>query len=219
VAVTLRPAELVPQVIRALPNSPREPLSVQQIFPPRLRSFARIFNPAHDQNDAPVRWMELTGDNGLRADTGWLDVVYDSDSISEPNILGIDVDLAGALIEVLKPFTGTPERVFFMTWEGYAGIDRDLGSATKVTITFDRTMLIFEGRLEDATQSVDHWDNGRTTQWWIPEDGAWIVGNDIYGASTYLAGSAEAIAAVIACPLLEAIPVPGSARLIAEELA
>jgi hypothetical protein len=216
--MTLRPAELVPEVIRTLPNTVRGPLSVQQLFPPQLRSFARIFNPAHDQNDAPLRWMELTGDKGLHAETGWLDVAHDSDSISEPHILGIDVDVARPLVEVLKAFTGTPEHVFFMTWEGYTGIDHDLSSATKVTIIFNRTMLILEGQLEDAMQSVDDWDKSRTAQWWIPEDGAWIVGNDIYGASTYVAGSAEAVAAVIASPLLEAIPVPGSARVIAEEL-
>jgi hypothetical protein len=44
------------------------------------------------------------------------------------------------------------------------------------------------------------------------------MGNDVYGASVYVAGSDETIAAVLASDLLEAISVPGSARVISEEL-
>jgi hypothetical protein len=204
-------------VIRALAESPRGDSYVHQLFPSSFHRFARVFNPAHDQDDVSLRWSDLAENGALHPETGWLDITYDPDVVLSPNIQGIDVDVAVLLAGVLTRFTKTPEQIYFMTWEGYAGIAPKLAMAAAVTWR-GLDMLIFEGRIEDGTESVDEWDDTRTSQWWVPADGAWLIGNDIYGASVYVAGSDEAIAAVLASDLLETISVPGSARVISEEL-
>jgi hypothetical protein len=215
--VSLRPGRSVPDVIRSLAERPREEPFVHQLFPSSLRRFARVFNPAHDRDDVSVRWSHLADDGVVHPETSWLDISYDRDVILGPQDRGIDVDVATALGEVLREFTTTSEQIYFMSWEGYTGIAPRLAMSSTVTLR-GLEMFVFEGRIEDCAEPIHQWDDDITSQWWVPGDGAWMVGNDVYGASVYVAGTDEAIAAVVASDRLEAIPVPGSTRVISEEL-
>jgi hypothetical protein len=78
-------------------------------------------------------------------------------------------------------------------------------------------MLVLDGALEDATEPFEDWPDGRRAQWWIPGDGAWSVGNDIYGNSVYVAGSEAAICDILSSTTLESFRANASTRLIGEE--
>lgn len=190
---------------------------MHQLFPSSFHRFSRVFNPAHDRDDVPVRWSDLAKNGALHPETGWLDITYDHDVFLGPVIRGVDVDVAIPLAGVLREFTTTPEQIYFMSWEGYTGIAPRLATASQVTMR-GLDMFIFEGQIEDGAEVVHEWGDDPTSQWWVPADGAWMVGNDVYGATVYVAGSDEAIAAVLASDRLEAIAVLGSARVISEEL-
>ncbi len=102
-------------------------------------------------------------------------------------------------------------------WKGYAGLRDDLLPAVQVNLTPDRSMLILSGDLDDGSESVDRPPFLRTPQWWVPGDGAWAVGNDIYGTSVYVAGTEDAIAAILADQHIEAYRATPSMQIVAEE--
>ncbi|CAN5317847.1 hypothetical protein BH09ACT2_BH09ACT2_04320 [soil metagenome] len=80
-------------------------------------------------------------------------------------------------------------------------------------------MLVLSGDLDDGNESVEEIPSSRTPQWWVPADGAWLVGNDIYGMSVYVAGTEDAIAEILADETIEAYRATPSMALIAEEFA
>jgi len=57
----------------------------------------------------------------------------------------------------------------------------------------------------------------RTPQWWLPSDGAWAVGNDIFGTSVSVAGSEDLITELLSHHDLEAFRTPPSTIIVAEE--
>jgi hypothetical protein len=80
-----------------------------------------------------------------------------------------------------------------------------------------RRMHILTGRVTDATESVVAEPFQRLPIWWIPRDGAWCVGNDIYGRSVFVGGSAETISAIVTDPQLEAYAVDENQRVVNED--
>jgi hypothetical protein len=216
-AMTMKAAVSIPEVLDLLPPNLdfRAWPSVREYFPSSLQQYARVLHPARHWPRPAFRWSTFASDTPITAETKWSEVLDDTDTSPFPDIHGVDVDLARELAATLAPFTATPDNITFMTWTGYGGLNLTLGLPIRTTISQDREMYILNGDINDASAFVD---SDRTPQWWIPADGAWAVGNDIYGASVYVAGSPRAIDAVLSARTLEAISVSGSDRLIAEEL-
>jgi hypothetical protein len=78
-------------------------------------------------------------------------------------------------------------------------------------------MLVLFGDVDDGSESFEETPRSRTPQWWVPADGAWLVGNDIYSASVYIAGTKDAIAEILADETIEAYRAAPSMGIIAEE--
>ncbi len=125
-----------------------------------------------------------------------------------------------ALAQVLQPHSASPADAWFMLWDGYGdlgpgieGIPRGVihlvrsgppvGELTAGTWAL-RHYLMFRGPL-DALPGWFQWRSEAPNYWW-PDDRAWIVATEIDGFSTYVGGSRECIEAVLASPLLEALP-------------
>ena len=53
----------------------------------------------------------------------------------------------------------------------------------------------------------------------MPADGAWAVGNDLYGASVYVSGTEELIAAILAADDIEAYRATATMQIVSEEWA
>jgi hypothetical protein len=114
--------------------------------------------------------------------------------------------------------TATPNDCLFLVWEGYAGLRPDVETAATLEVAPDsRRMHILSGRVADATESIEVAPSRRLPMWWIPRDGAWCVGNDIYGRSVFVGGSTETISAILTDPHLEAYAADEDQRLVNED--
>jgi hypothetical protein len=174
-------------------------------------AYARVLNPAR-RRDAAIRWDRI-GATPVDSTTQWPELVaaesFDPDDRWEPEMGTVDPAVAVRLADLLATRTTTPHECFFLVWEGYGGLRPDVKTAITVDVGGEsRRMHVLSGRVSDATESIETVPSGdpsgRSPMWWIPSDGAWCVGNDIYGRSVFVGGSAETISAVVADPQLEA---------------
>lgn len=67
--------------------------------------------------------------------------------------------------------------------------------------------MLLSGTLADVVSPVALDEFAELPDLWWPEDRAWCVGGDVDLASTYVGGSPELIAELLAAPGLEAYPV------------
>jgi hypothetical protein len=125
-----------------------------------------------------------------------------------------------ALASVLRPFTAAQD-AWFMMWDGWGDLGSGIDGVPRAVIHPDRSgaptsaefvegtwafrhYLVFRGPL-NALAEWFRWRTEAPNYWW-PDDRAWIVATEIDGFSTYVGGSRRCIDAVLASPLLEALP-------------
>jgi hypothetical protein len=216
--MTLHPAASVPLVVSEIAAQQSDQWTVGAYLPLGNAAFARVMNPVRSGIVPPASW-ELTAaeDFVVDATTQWSDVAGDR-SNAQPDEGSVEPGTARSLARVLRAHTTTPTECFFLVWEGYAGLRNDLLPAARIEIIPVRSMLVLSGDLDDCSESVEETLPYRTPQWWIPADGAWMVGNDIYGRSVYIAGTEEAIAEILTDETIEAYRATPSMAIIAEEL-
>ncbi|WP_225097736.1 hypothetical protein [Streptomyces sp. CoH27] len=181
-------------------------------------AYARILHPA-SLDDRPVRWSAVAAAYGTRVtpDSRWYEVVgMDSGycTVAEYGLPGVwdehppegptPPDLARALVPVLTRHTTTPERCWFGLWDGYGRWD--FGHVPFFE-TPGREEVLLSGALADAVSPVSLDEFAELPDLWWPADRAWILGGDVDLTSTYVGGSAELIADLLAAPDLEAHPV------------
>jgi hypothetical protein len=77
-------------------------------------------------------------------------------------------------------------------------------------------MHMLQGSLDDAGSPAATGMAGAPL-WWIPADGSWAVGNDIYARSVYVGGSASCMESILEHPLPESYPVSGLQKVVAED--
>ena len=176
-------------------------------------------NPVRSDVAPRASWASIAGGGSVvDATTQWYDVVDDR-SDGRPDEGSLDPETARSLARILRAHTTTPAECFFLVWEGYTGLSDDLLPAVTIELTPGRSMLVFSGDLDDGSESVEGTSRSRTPLWWVPADGAWLVGNDIYGMNVYVAGTEDAIAQIFADETIEAYRATPSMGIIAEECA
>jgi hypothetical protein len=221
------------------------------IIPPGFDAYARIFHPAMRRvGDAllPVTWREIADANlrvhhpemqfgALVTRVGTPAGLYDRDPQPGlfdgwPKIGSLPLDLARALVEVLRDHTTAGDRCWFAAWEGWGDL-RD-GSAALHTIGGSsddaptilppgayrekptehprfklphRGYYLARGPLAAALETVYGvtWGYHSASIWW-PDDRAWCVATEVDFDWTYVGGSRECIAAILSRPDLEALP-------------
>lgn len=179
-------------------------------------SFVRVMNPVRGHGIPARSWASYAaGSVKVDATTRWNDLV-DMASPDRPDMGTIDPEVAVTLSRILRSHTRTPTDCFFLVWEGYAGLRADVLTAASVEFPFGRWMFVLAGDLRDGGETVES-VGGRTAQWWLPADGAWVVGNDLYGASVYISGSEKLIADILAAHDIEAYRATASTVIVAEE--
>lgn len=152
--------------------------------------------------------------------TQWRDVAIQPGASGlprlDPIMGGIDMEVAAALASVLGEHTQTPDPVYFLAWAGYAGLNDAYRGSETVLGSYGRQMHVLHGSLVDVGPSAAAREADMPL-WWIPEDGSWAVGNDIYARSVYVGGSAECIGDVLRTPVLECVRVAASEQVVAED--
>ncbi|GHA30479.1 hypothetical protein GCM10010345_39100 [Streptomyces canarius] len=195
--------------------------TVAGVAAPGFAAYARILHPAQ-LDERPVRWSTVAAAHGTRVTpvTRWHEVIgADQDHVdrSDHGLPGVwdehpgqgptPPDVARALLPVLARHTGTPDRCWFGLWCGYGRWDWGR-FATFGTPGRDEVLLA--GPLADAVSPVTLDEFAELPDLWWPQDRAWIVGGDVDLVSTYVGGSPELIADLLAAADLEVHPVsPG----------
>ncbi|MDT0494733.1 hypothetical protein ACPEIF_26200 [Streptomyces sp. NPDC012600] len=185
---------------------------------PGFAAYARLPHPAA-LDGRPVRWADLGAAYGrpVGPRTRWHELIgTDMDHRSGPDggLPGVwdepaaegptPPEVARALIPVLARHTATAGSCWFGLWHGYGRWDF---GRFPVFSTPGREEVLLSGALEDAVSPVELDEFAELPDLWWPEDRAWCVGGDVDLVSTYVGGSPELIADLLAAPGLEAYPV------------
>ena len=215
--MTLRATASLPSAVSALSLPQSADMTVGRYLPGGHASFVRVMNPVRGQGIPARSWASYSaGSVKVDATTRWNDLV-DGSSPDRPDKGTIDPEVAVTLSRILRSHTRTPADCYFLVWEGYAGLRADVLTAARVELPLARWMFVLTGDLRDGIETVGESVGGRTAQWWLPADGAWAVGNDLYGASVYISGSAELIEGILAADDIEAYRATASMVIVAEE--
>ncbi|TFD63766.1 hypothetical protein [Cryobacterium sp. Hb1] len=217
--MALHPIGLVPHVIAELPSLQGRSMTVGDYLPRGHVSYARVMNPMHDDDGQPLAWRTFAAEqSGVDATTKWTDLNVGAREVNR-TIGTIEPGVAATLARLLRAHTSAPTECFFLIWEGYAGMRDDLRDTASIKILPGRKVLILAGDVADGAEPFDGMAGGRSAQWWMPADGVWAVGNDLYGASVYVSGTEELITAILAADDIEAYRATASMQIVSEEWA
>lgn len=198
-----------------------------RIFHPATRRVGRA--------EVPVTWREIA-DSNLRVHHSQMQfgAIAGGSALkhgSQPGLWDglpmtgtLPPDIASVLVGLLRAHTRTPEQCWFAAWEGWGDpIFATSGAPTDgptpplpaiiprpKTLTFKlpgRAYYVAKGPIAAALDTVygaaSHYQSASI--WW-PEDRSWCVATEVDFDCTYVGGSQECIAAVLAHPNLEALP-------------
>jgi len=199
-------------------GSVRRSLSdVGSLVPPTFPAYARVLHPAvrfDGDDDVEVPWAEVAAHNGTVAHplmqwpaiTGSWDYLGQDDQPELWNDAPAEGHLpsavAGRLAAVLAGHSGTPGDCFFGVWSGWGLVEAD---APTLDLPH-RGFWLVRGPIELAAANLAPEPMEQSAHLWWPADRSWCVATDIDLLSTYVGGSAECVAAVLAAPGLEAVP-------------
>ncbi|MFJ4964579.1 hypothetical protein EES43_26740 [Streptomyces sp. ADI96-02] len=189
--------------------------TVAGVAAPGFAAYARVLHPA-SLDERPVTWAAVGAAHGREVVPGmdWHRLIgvarfYQNDE--EYGLPGVwdehpsegptPPDVARSLIPVLARHTATPDRCWFGLWVGYGRWD--FGRFPWFE-TPERDRVLLSGPLADAAspESLDQY--AELPDLWWPQDRAWCLGGDVDLVSTYVGGSEELIADLLASPGLEA---------------
>lgn len=200
-----------------------------RVFHPGRRFFGNSI-----EQSAPLRWSEVAAARGKTVHPEMqIEALIDDldahdyerwDAISAgggrwfPPHSYLEGAEALALAQVLQAHSASTADAWFMLWDGWGDLGPGIEGMPRGVIHLDepgptefgsgtsalRHYLMFRGPL-DALPGWFQWRDQAPNYWW-PDDRAWIVATEIDGFSTYVGGSKECIEAVLASPLLEALP-------------
>jgi hypothetical protein len=194
---------------------------VGSLLPVTFDAYARVFHPAGRRRDTDaaaeeVSWSQVAAANGrvAHASMEWIAITGDwryLDRESQPGVWGrppsrgsLPANQIAVLARVLERFTTTPSTCWFAVWDGSG---RPVYPRPVHTVPMpNRPMALFAGPLGAVTTSFGGQPFECAHLWW-PEDRSWCVAGDVDLMSTYVAGSAECVAAVLAVEDLESCPV------------
>jgi hypothetical protein len=191
---------------------------------PGFAAYARVLHPA-ELDGRPVRWDTVAAAHGREVAplTDWHEVIgvdRDYHNASEYGLPGVWDEhptegptppvVAEVLVPLLARHTGTPERCWFGLWSGYGTWDFD---DVPTFPTPGRDEVLLAGPLADVVSPGDLEHFAELPDLWWPEDRAWCVGGDVDLVSTYVGGSPELIADLLASPGIEAHPVAPDDRV------
>ena len=204
--------------------------TVRSLVSAGFEAYARVLHPAYRRHGdqrypswTPVRWSELAaksggtmhrlvqfdriGGIGTRYDHGPARRPGEASEIAAPLIGSLSFELVAPLVSVLVASTATADTCWFCVWQGSGSLPMLEGQEGLPSVrTPGREYFLVRGAVSAAglfrtTMFLD----GGPNIWW-PDDRAWCVATEVDLDSTYVGGSAECIARLLAHPELEAFP-------------
>lgn len=200
--------------------------NVGSLVPHGFEAYARVLHPAGSgyPDDKRVTWAEIARSTGrvVHPEAQWPHVAF-RETITDMNDLqdpppgapwrsapeegSLDQSSAGALAEILRGHTQTPDRCWFAIWDGWGSVRPEIKRAPTFELPGRRYYLL-EGALDaiSVTASVPEWSYQSASLWW-PDDRAWCVATEVDLESTYVGGTAACIDTIIGQPILESMKV------------
>jgi hypothetical protein len=192
---------------------------VASLVPPVFAAYARVFHPAaryDDLDDVDVPWAEVAAANGTVVHpamewgsiTGSMEYFENADQSpiwdGAPARGHLPVQVARALIDVLRRHTATPDDCWFGIWHGHGSVVAD-----RPTLALPaREHWLVRGPIALAAENMAEEPAEQSANLWWPADRAWYVATDIDLVTTYVGGSPRCIADLLSAPGLETAPVP-----------
>jgi hypothetical protein len=196
---------------------------VGSLLPDAFAAYVRLFHPAHlatEDGIREVRWRDVAQANGKLAHPAmeWGSITASWQLTSQPGLWDHEPDTGSLplaqgqrLAHLLARQTTTNEKCWFAIWKGFASVSDSMLDAPRVQMP-QRPMLPFHGPLNGAPDSFhDIWE--QSPRLWWPEDRAWCVATDVDLMTTYIGGSTDCIASILAANDLEAMQIPISQGL------
>lgn len=205
-----------------------------RLFHPAVRTI--------DGVQVPVRWDEIAGASGRvpHPEMQWENIIEsanatdtDNQASWQPAIGAMPKELARYVAQLLGGFTSTPSWIWFCVWEGWGDLRVRPGQTATLSTRPTRRprpryaktrspspavnlphrgYYLFRGQLTDIEESfgADSWIS--PSLWW-PDDRSWFVSTEIDLPSSYLGGTADCVATVLADPNIEAMRAQCSDRI------
>jgi hypothetical protein len=168
--------------------------TVAHVVPPVFEAYGRLLRPTQGGR----RWADIAAQRGIRliGTTRYEDIARLE--LDDPVEGSLSAAEAAVVAEVLRGFTGTPDRCRFLVG----------GRATEAGLSGD---LIFSGTAHtvltgDVSAAVALHARANAEAWW-PADRAWFVYTNPDGFDTHLGGSVAAIQALIDDERIEVLPI------------
>ena len=181
------------------------------IIPPTYEAYARILHSAQSAS-RHVSWAEIAE---------WAGRIYHRTMQFEAIATPIEGDgpspkpwdgqvpyhmpmqQAKALANLLNSFTATPEKVWYLVWEGYGDVPQT--SRPRVQRP-QRNYLLYCGAINDIGEGGISEHHRQPPEYWFPKDKSWCVATDVDLFGTYVGGSRDCIDALLNSPDLETVP-------------
>jgi hypothetical protein len=201
---------------------------VGSIIPEGFASCVRIFHPVRSGGPSKLRWAEIAHTNGriVHPEMQFHAIATPASSPKDENHQRVQPPVDGqmpadeldVLVELLTPFTFTPDDCWFCLWEGYGPlhggsavappqpglVPEEVRAGPRVQLP-NRAYYLYRGRITDIF-AVSRPPFRLAANLWWPEDHAWCVATEIDFAWTYIGGPTRLQAAILADPRLEALP-------------
>jgi hypothetical protein len=190
-------------------------LHVSSLVPDAYPAHGRVFHHAR-RLSGDVRWAEIAAvaDRTLHAGTRFNELVgWPPDAQGQvppapwgaPNDGSLLPDECAAVADVLAGCTSTPDECWVCLWEGFGWLSlKEVPETTPRVALENRNCLLFRGPVSAATAfRSEPWFQSPTL-WW-PTDRAWCVATEVDGYSTYFAGTALSLHALMGHPSLEVL--------------
>lgn len=167
-----------------------------------------------------MQWSHVSG---VAENAGSVPGLWDT----EPEVGNLPRPDAVRLSAVLSAFTTTPDRAWFCVWSGWGSLrigppaaplsrgghlGRFIRRRRKHPPAPDPTVMLpareyhlFAGPVAAAAETMAHPPLWRSANLWWPDDRAWCVATEIDLSTTYVGGSAQSVAAVLAASGLESM--------------
>ena len=207
-----------------LPTALAPGATVGSLVPPGFPAYGRVFHPAVRyvrDDDLEVTWAEVAAANGTTAHplmqwgsiTGSFEYFENDDQApiwhGAPARGHLPVPVAQRLVAVLRRHTATAADCWF-------GVDAELGDPTASAPTLDLprgSFWLLRGPIELAAANLADEPAEQSAGLGWPAARAWVVATDADLVSSYIAGSAACIAAILAADDLEAAPAEPGQRV------
>ncbi len=184
---------------------------VGSVAPEGFECYGRVLHPAYRDGE-PVRWQRIADANDRtihpRVQFG---SIAGSWSVSgnpqlwthPPRPGSLPLEIARALVGVLRPNTANPERCWFAVWVGWGALEGT--DRLPKLVANQREYYLATGPLDSVLRGI-HREPARyqsPSMWW-PEDRAWFVSTEVDLAYTYIGGTRACISGVVMHPAVEA---------------